>query len=335
MALGLTYPVRSPQWVLTYQGRDITADVSQMVTAISYVDRLGGAAGEIEVQLADSDKRWQGLWFPRAGDLVNLLVGYRNERLLPCGDFQVDDLELTGPPDSLHLRCLAAWITPAVRTLNNASFENATAIQVAQTIASKYGLTIVGASDGPNPAYARITQKNESDLHFLERLATTNGYEFTIRGTQLIFYSYQTLESQPPVATLQRSDLISFAFRVKTHRIYKAAQVAYLNPATKQLVTQDVAAAKTVAPGDTLKLVSRCENGQQALLRAQSALHKANKVRAVARLTMPGATEICAGNNVVLAGFGANDGIYIVETARHCLTQTNGYTSDAELRRLV
>lgn len=91
MSATLAYPVRTPQWVLTYAGVNISGDISGMVREIVYTDRLSGAAGEIEVELEDRDKLWQGPWYPQEGDLTNLNLGYANEALLPCGDFQVDD----------------------------------------------------------------------------------------------------------------------------------------------------------------------------------------------------------------------------------------------------
>ena len=51
MAASAAYSVRSPNWILSFVGVDITADVSQMVLAIRYVDRLEGASGELEVIL--------------------------------------------------------------------------------------------------------------------------------------------------------------------------------------------------------------------------------------------------------------------------------------------
>ena len=66
MAAAASYTVRSPQWILTYSGVNISADVSQMVVAIRYVDRLDGASGELELELEDSTKLWQGAWYPDA-----------------------------------------------------------------------------------------------------------------------------------------------------------------------------------------------------------------------------------------------------------------------------
>ena len=99
MAAAIAYPVCSPNWMLSYSGINITADISRMVLSIRYVDELGGRSGELEIELEDRDRRWQGTWFPQQGDVVSLLIGYSVEMLLPCGDFQIDDLEIEGPPD--------------------------------------------------------------------------------------------------------------------------------------------------------------------------------------------------------------------------------------------
>jgi len=60
MAGALKFLVRAPQWALMYQGVNITANVSNMVTAITYQDCLDGASGALEFELKDHDKRWQG-----------------------------------------------------------------------------------------------------------------------------------------------------------------------------------------------------------------------------------------------------------------------------------
>jgi phage protein D len=332
MAGAIAYPVRTPQWTLTYEGVNITADVSAMVTSITYLDRLDGASGTVEIELEDHDKRWQGTWQPTEGDRVNLMIGYAGSPLLPCGDFQVDDLSLTGPPDLFHLNCLSAYITPTMRTLNSVGYESQTLTQIALTLASKHGLALVGASETTNLTFARITQCQETDLTFLRRLARAHNYEFTLRGKQLVFYPRGLLEASAPVATIGRSDLLRFDFRLKTHRIYKAAEVSYQFPDTKQLLTHTATAAAGIPTGDTLKLAVRCENGQQATLKAGSALHGENMVRASAIFTAVGSIAYAAGNIVTVQGFGFNDGQYLIESARHRLDRATGYTTELVTR---
>lgn len=332
MTAAIAYPVRSPKWILTYQGVNITTDISRMVLSIGYVDELGGRSGELEVELEDRDQRWQGAWFPQQGDVVSLLIGYAGELLLPCGDFQVDDLELEGPPDVFHLRCLPAWITPALRTRNSLGYENQTLLQIAATVAARHGMTVVGAPNQIDISYLRITQKQETDLEFLRRVAVEHDYDFTVRGAQLVFYSRASLEAQPAVLTLYRNAVERFSFVAKTHRIYKQAQTSYFDPQSKQLYTQTAQADPAVATGDMLKVVARCENGQQAFERASAALHEANRLLVTCRLAAPGTTLLVAGNVVALSGWDVMDGSYIVERAQHRLSRATGYVTEADLR---
>jgi uncharacterized protein len=332
MTAAIAYPVRSPNWILTYQGVNITTDISRMVLSIGYVDELGGRSGELEVELEDRDQRWQGAWFPQQGDVVSLLIGYAGELLLPCGDFQVDDLELEGPPDVFHLRCLPAWITPALRTRNSLGYENQTLLQIAATVAARHGMTVVGAPNQIDISYLRITQKQETDLEFLRRIAVEHDYDFTVRGAQLVFYSRASLEAQPAALTLYRNAVERFSFVTKTHRIYKQAQTSYFDPQSKQLYTQTAQADPAVATGDMLKVVARCENGQQAFERASAALHEANRLLVTCRLAAPGTTLLVAGNVVALSGWDVMDGSYIVERAQHRLSRATGYVTEADLR---
>jgi Bacteriophage probable baseplate hub protein len=332
--LAATYLVRSPGWVLTYQSVDITADISNMVLSLTYTDRLGAASGDLEIVLEDSRKVWQGSWYPQEGDIVNLTIGYHGEALLPCGTFQVDELALSGPPDTFHIRGLATYITPAMRTITSAGYEAQTLTQIAATIAAKYSLSMVSVAGELNPVFQRVTQQQETDLGFLRRLALEHDYDFTIRGSQLVFYARRALEAAEPVTTLARGDVMQFAFRDRSYQIYETAQVAYQEPSAKALITQSAGADTSVPTTDSAKRVLRCENGQQAELKASSLLHNANMMRRTVWLTCAGSTLLAAGNNITIAGFGVSDGTYLIEEARHQLNRETGYTTEVEARNL-
>jgi hypothetical protein len=350
VAGALSYPVRVPRWVLTYSGRNITADISGMVTEISYTDKVAHSSDEVEVTLEDRDRRWQGPWFPVRGDVVTLLIGYDGEGLLPCGDFQVDELELKGPPDTFHLKCIAPGITPSIRTARSAAYESQTLLQMAGTVAKRHGMTVSGVPQNINVSFARVTQRHETDLHFLRRMAQAHNYDFSIRGQQLVFYSRTALEQRTSVMTITRGGaqtppplpspmsrngggIKSFEFKTRTQQIYKSATVSYQNPATKKLITQTV--NDSSAPtGDTLNIVERAENHQQATLKAQSRLHDANRLQVTGRIEMEGTTLLVAGNNVALAGFGIFAGQYYIEESKHRLERGSGYVTEIEIRRL-
>ncbi|SRR5579875_202637 len=366
----LAYPVRHPRWELVYAGRNITGRITAMAIEITYSDHhahhhrrrkqaamTAAETDELEVVLEDRDRRWQGPWLPQRGDAVSLMIGYEgDERMLNCGNFQVDELELHGPPDTFHLKCIAAGITPALRTPRSAAYENQTLLGVAQTIAARHQLTVTGAPQDVNVTWQRLTQRRETDLQFLRRLALAHNYDFTIRGSQLVFYARPALEQAAPVLTITRGSaqggeyqpryampmpLVagqgvfakSFEFQTKTQALYRSANVAYLNPALKQLIA--ASAQDSSSPtGDDLHLVARCETPQQAQLKAQGALHDANMLETTARIETEGNVLLVAGVNVALVGFGSYDGTYHVESSRHRLDRLSGYTTEVELRKL-
>ncbi|MDO8433507.1 MAG: contractile injection system protein, VgrG/Pvc8 family [Candidatus Binatus sp.] len=307
-----------------------------MILAISYSDRLSAASGEVEIQVEDHQQRWQGSWYPVLGDQMNVQIGYRGEQLFNCGDFQLDELELDGPPDTMRLRGLASYITPAMRTRNSAGYEKQTVTEIARGIAAKYDLEFIAAAESEEGGigFERITQRLETDLEFLKRLAIEHGYDFTVRGSQLIFYSCAALKAIPAAVTMSRADAIGFSFKNRTRRIYGGAQVSYFDPATKQLIA-GTASATHAAPGaDILKIVRRCENGVQASAKALAALELHNAESIEMRIEGPGNTKLVAGSNVLVEGWKALDGIYQIETAHHRIDRASGYTTSIAANRI-
>ena len=138
---------------------------------------------------------------------------------------------------------------------------------------------MVGAAVNPDVSFARLTQSQESDLEFLHRIAAEHNYDFTVRGQQIVFYSASRAGAASESRRRAPHRPHEIHFRAKTRHIYKAAQVSYQDPATKRLITQTAAAIPAPPTGDTLKIVARCENGQQASLKAAAALHRHNMLR--------------------------------------------------------
>lgn len=330
-----SYPVRAPGWQIIYRGVPISGRIERMVLAITYTSHESGAAPELEITLEDRDKRWQGPWFPQRGDIVAASIGYAGEALAPCGEFQVDEVELTGPPDKVRMKCIAAYITPAMRTPNSKGYENQSLVQIARTIAGKHGLTLVSAPEPINVTFDRKTQAQEGDLEFLHRIAVEHNYDFTVRGKQLVFYSRSNLEAQPAAFAIARTSETKFSFKTRTKQIYKAATVTYFNPDLKKDVTATVTANPPVPNGDTLKINERCENGQQAALKARAALHGANMLLVTGTITAPGSTQYAAGLKATISGFGQFDNDYMLATVRHRLDRKSGYSAEMELRSVA
>lgn len=124
-----------------YNGTNITEDVSRHLISMTYTDNVHGKSDEIELILDDAGAQWRNEWYPQKGDRVNVKLGYEND-LLNCGDFFVDEIELSGPPSTIHLRGLSAPVSKSLRTKTSKAREGKSLKQIAQEIANKHGLTI-------------------------------------------------------------------------------------------------------------------------------------------------------------------------------------------------
>ncbi|MGH7068190.1 MAG: phage late control D family protein, partial [Acetobacteraceae bacterium] len=270
-----------PGWQVVYNGADISGDILNSVTSVSYQENVGGLAASISINVQDTLYRWQQMGINQ-GDTISLSIGYRGAALVACGTFDVDSFDLGGPPDAFTIHGIQAGIKAGLRTRRNIAYENMTVPAIAQNVAARDGMTAVITPTQPNVSYKRVTQHMETDLSFLHRLANAHNYEFTIRDDQLIFYSRAQLEAEKPVPTaITRGIVTRFAFSNQSlaHQSYASALVTYQNPQAKQLQSSK-AVNPSAATKDQLRLAHRLESNQQAALRAQSALWEANMKQA-------------------------------------------------------
>ena len=102
--------VPMPQARILYGQKDISSDISPYLISVSYTDRLSGESDELELRLEDTDGRWRGDWYPGKGDALTVSIGYAGQELVSCGSFEIDEIELSFPPDEVSIRALATGI---------------------------------------------------------------------------------------------------------------------------------------------------------------------------------------------------------------------------------
>lgn len=341
--------VPHPVFVLSYGQKNITSDITPYVRSVTYTDYLSGQFDELEVELEDADGRWVRHWYPGKGDTLSLKIGYESAPLLPCGAFEIDEIEFAQPPATVSIRGLATGVKKSVRTRVGRAYENTTLAAIAQRIAKRNKLTLTGKIR--DIRIDRVTQYQERDVEFLTRLAREYGYAFKIVGSKLVFTELADLRDGGTVATFKATDLIAIRLRDKIKDVYQEAKVKYHDPKTKKLVVygvkgdqvaevgQTTASAKKQsgqsASGDTLKLSTRSGSKAAAEAKAQAALDDANLQQTAGSLTVPGNPKLVAGSAFELADCGKLSGKYLVESARHRLDRGGGYVTELEVKRVA
>lgn len=111
--------------------------------------------------------------------------------------------------------------------------------------------------------------------------------------------------------------------------MYKAVSVTYKNPKTGKIVSATVRNENCIK-GDTLKLDLRCENKEQAILKAKAALDKGNNT-IEGSIQIVGTPYLVAGINVELKDIGYFSGKYHVKEAKQVINKYSGYTTNLEI----
>jgi phage protein D len=318
---------QQPAVKLIVNSRDATADFTPFLLSMTFVDHMDGEADGLELTLEDVDQRWIRGWYPVKGSTVQAWIGYANESLLSCGEFQVDEIEISGPPDTVKIRAVGNKIKAPLRTKRSKGYDGTSLKAIALDVAARHGLQLVG--NIPDVHWSRVTQHQESDLGFLQRLALEHGLVFTVKGSQLVFHDIAKLEAGASTLTITRADVTDYHFRDKP--VPSSAASSYFNPDTKELELQEVALADTTL-ADQKKIHRRTENKAHGQRLAKAALHVGKTHEREGGLTLPGTVSLVAGANVELNGWGVLDGLWQIKAATHKTDRSGGYATVLEVR---
>lgn len=331
-----TIVVSRPSYTIIYDGKNISADVSESLIDLTYTDKVTGEADELEITLEDKFGKWQNEWYPQKGSYITATIGIGGVQL-PCGVFQIDQIEFSGPPDMITIKALSTGFYGKIRNRKGYAHENKTLAEIVRTVAGKIKYKVVGNIE--NVKVGRSTQNRESDLQYLNRLAAQYGYNFTIKDKTLVFIKQTELEARSTSLSVDKTETTEYGFKDKTSEIFKATQIKFHNPnsnkvisATKQATFQGQESDYTDQL-DTLEIREKAENEEQANIKAEAYTHKFVSLQQTGSFSTVGNPLLVSGNNIDLTGFGAFAGIWHILTSTHTIN-TDGYQTAVEMKRI-
>lgn len=343
MEMTTSLSVRRACLLLTYEGKDISRQIAPFVLSFSFTDNAHGKADDLQLSLEDRDHLWKGDWYPAKG--AKLVASIRCENwtasntpplVMACGTFSLDEIEFTGPPDTVSIKAVSAAMTTSIRQQKKTkAWENASLKQAAQDIANTHGLAL--KYDGPECPFARMDQRETSDLAFLSRMAEERGMNLKVADDTLIFTSGQGYDAKTSVKTFTRgTDAIkSFRFKQKTDGVFGGgSKVVYHDPKRKQTATH-IFKDSDVTGGDVNNVNRRVDIWESGHTVAKAETRKKNKNESEGSLTVMGDPDLRATMVIGVAGFHRFDGNYSIETATHSFDRSSGYATEIKLRRVL
>lgn len=325
---------------VTIDGKNVTADITPYLSRVSYTDKEEAESDDITLEFEDTADHWKNGWYPQQGDTLMVVMGTPGNPL-DCGIFEIDEIELNFPPDTVTVKGIGTSISKVLRTKNSKAFEKQSLRSIAQYFANKHGLKLTGnVSELQKIEIERKTQEKQTDLAFLSSLAKEYGIIFSIRGTQLVFMDTDELEAQPAIFTLHKNEISRARFADKTSQIYGGAVVSTRNMKTNSVRRWNITPSgkegeKGTLTNDTWQGTATAENETQAHAKAQGALKNNNKDKITGSITVAGNVKLVAGVNVELLEVGAFTGKWHVLSSAHCIDNSGGYVTDISIYKIL
>lgn len=329
---------RTAHLELSYKGAEIAKDCVRA----EFTDNANGTQDELCCTLEDREHRWQGAWFPSKGERVAAAIVCEDwdragqTRRLDCGLFEIGEIDLSGPPDMVEIRAVSARITRTARCQKKSKpWEEIDLKAIAEHVASRAGLGLV--FDATSPLYKREDQREESDLAFLQRLTKEAGGAIKAAEGKLIVYSGAKYDAQGPNIIIKRGEawIKNYQFTTSSHDIYRGAVLTYWHPEQKEFIVGEFYAPEAPESGELLRLNVPAEDVAEAVAKCKGELRGKNREEVKGSIVLMGDTKRRAMQIVKIAGFGKFDANYFVDTAKHLIDSSGGYTTTLQIRQKI
>lgn len=317
----------TPAFRVVADGADITSLINDRLLQLKTTDKPGMESDEFELRIDDRDG---AVVLPPRGASIEILPGYVETSLTRMGRYVVDEIELSGPPDTLVITGKASGMRGSGKTTRSGSWENVPLSQIVADVAARNGRQPVCPVQTKVP---RADQLSESDFNFITRLAKQYDCTAKVADGKLLVMPRQAGQTASGksfgVLLIQRRDISRFQFRLGDRNSHKAVSTKHQDKKTGKLAV--VTLDNDESP-DGLPPVHTDHhiypNKSAAEEAAKARLAAFNRSTAGVRLEMPGRTDLFAERSINAQGFKVGlDGEYLVDSVEQVFTQSGWSTT--------
>ncbi|MBU2714271.1 contractile injection system protein, VgrG/Pvc8 family [Zooshikella harenae] len=292
---------------------NLTPTINPLLISLELTDEAGWKSDSLTLTLVDDGL----LAIPKKGVKLSCALGYVETGLVPMGNYTVDEVLLSGPPNQLQIKARGADLKGPIRAPRSQSWHKVKLTDIVGSIAQRHGLNPKVADKFTNLIIQHIDQTEESDLHFLSRIA--NQYDAIAKpvGEHLLFVERNQgkMASGKPLETIHLSakDITSYRGSLPERSGYKRVIAKYHNSSTGQTESITVGQGE---PARTLSIQYPTREAAQAATHA--AIKGAERSKASLEITLPGDPWLVAERPVNISGVRVGlDGKWLIKTARH------------------
>lgn len=292
--------------------------------------------------------------------------GSGTDETLDTGVFELDAVDCSGPPATITIKATSLpFSSPIRQTKKSKAWENYKLSGIANEMAANAKMAVMYLS-ATDPDIAREEQNEESDIAFITRIAHAQGLACKATNKNIVIFDQMTYEKMASVRTITHGDGTYSKYKVSTSNAdtqYTSCRVRYVNPqgvliegiaktsdydadakakeaeaASKKTSTKTSAEQQAKdaqeAEAQQLEIWQAVGSIAEAKTLAEKMLRMHNKFSKTCSFTVPGDTNLVAGANVDIKGFGPFDGKYVISQAKHSIG-TSGYQTTISLRNTL
>lgn len=327
------YQHLAPTYRLVVAGKDITPKLSARLESLSLTEGRDNQADQLDLVLLDHDGQ---VIIPSKEAEIELYIGWEGQPLIDKGSFVVDEVEHSGAPDKLTIRARAADMGGEIRTRQEKSWHSTTLGNVLAEIAKRNSLTHKVDQALAAIKVAHLDQTNESDMHFITRLARKHDAVATVKKKHLLFMPINGTKNSKgqslPVVTITRADGDQHRWATSARDAFDGVRAWWSNSVNGK--RKEVIAGKKTRNMKTLKETYASE--QDALEAARSEMQRLERGGATFTLSLAiGRPEITAQSPIAVRGFKPEiDGQdWLVKEVTHRIDGGSGWTSQVQMER--
>ncbi len=298
---------------VSYEHVDITSDIKDSVTLMSYVDVASGESDTLSLTIQDRERKWMGGWMPQKGDHISSEMrfydweGEGSHWGIRCGDFQVDEIKISGPPASCSIGAVSIPRSEAFneeeRTKN---WEDVTVREIAAEIAGRAGLALYYEAE--EIPVKSMEQDKQTDCKFLYAVCEKYGLAMKVFAEKIIIFSEAVYEAAAPVTTLQYEDFSRYTYDSSLEGTYTGAKMSYTDPGTGEDHIVTVGGGNRI-----MEINEEADSAADAQRKAIAELNNANKKAVTFSGTIMARKEMLSSSCIAISGFGKPDGIYYLD----------------------
>lgn len=295
--------IKQAHYRIVVNGEDVTDTIKPLFISMQVTDNDKEQADELTLTMSKKFVR------PVYNDSIKVYLGY-GDKLEFVGLFFVQKTTIRDNRE-LTISATSTDFNVALKERRHVNYDDITLGALTTKIAQRHGLNV--RTDLFDNA-AKFEQINESDLHFLNKLATAHNAVFNIKNSTLYFMKKGSVDV--PVIAIDINRCSSSEITHSNKTLYKSCKAVWQD--TKLNKTAYITAGEGKPE---LVKQGHFQSYNEALDVAKNALIRANKGLAEGSLSTAGQV-IFAGSKLTL-----DNEEYEISTVRHSVTNTGWTTS--------